>query len=67
MPPGNLPHHPGHRQIGHGQNGLDAVDVLADKPQAAPHIDEAVHITKSTTVESLEHDLFLSDLAWRLK
>ena len=28
---------------------------------------EFVHITKSTTVESLEHDLFLSDLAWRLK
>ena len=28
---------------------------------------EFVHITKETTVESLEHDLFLSDLAWKLK
>ncbi|MCI9240310.1 L-arabinose isomerase [Oscillibacter sp.] len=28
---------------------------------------EFVHITKDTTVESLEHDLFLSDLAWKLR
>jgi L-arabinose isomerase len=28
---------------------------------------EFVHITKGTTVASLEHDLFLSDLAWKLK
>ena len=28
---------------------------------------EFVHITKDTTVESLEHELFLSDLAWKLK
>ena len=28
---------------------------------------EFVHITRDTTVESLEHDLFLSDLAWKLK
>ena len=28
---------------------------------------EFVHITTGTTVESLEHDLFLSDLAWKLK
>ncbi|NBI68287.1 L-arabinose isomerase [Pseudoflavonifractor sp. 60] len=28
---------------------------------------EFVHIGKETTVESLEHDLFLSDLAWKLK
>ena len=28
---------------------------------------EFVHITKDTTVGSLEHDLFLSDLAWKLK
>lgn len=28
---------------------------------------EFVHIGKDTTVESLEHDLFLSDLAWKLK
>ncbi len=28
---------------------------------------EFVHITKETTEESLEHDLFLSDLAWKLK
>ncbi|MCI8810222.1 MAG: L-arabinose isomerase [Oscillibacter sp.] len=28
---------------------------------------EFVHITKDTTVETLEHDLFLSDLAWKLK
>ena len=28
---------------------------------------EFVHIGKDTTLESLEHDLFLSDLAWRLK
>lgn len=28
---------------------------------------EFVHITKDTTLEALEHDLFLSDLAWKLK
>ena len=28
---------------------------------------EFVHITKDTTVERLEHELFLSDLAWKLK
>lgn len=28
---------------------------------------EFVHITKDTTIESLEHDLFISDLAWKLK
>ncbi len=28
---------------------------------------EFVHITKGTTVQNLEHDLFLSDLAWKLK
>ena len=28
---------------------------------------EFVHITKDTTVESLEHDLMLSDLMWKLK
>ena len=28
---------------------------------------EFVHISKDTTVESLEHDLFLSDLAWKLR
>ena len=28
---------------------------------------EFVHIAKDTTVEKLEHDLFLSDLAWKLK
>ena len=28
---------------------------------------EFVHITKGTTQEGLEHDLFLSDLAWKLK
>lgn len=28
---------------------------------------EFVHIGKDTTVEALEHDLFLSDLAWKLK
>ena len=28
---------------------------------------EFVHIGKDTTVESLEHDLFLSDLAWKLR
>lgn len=28
---------------------------------------EFVHISKDTTVEALEHDLFLSDLAWKLK
>ena len=28
---------------------------------------EFVHIGKDTTVEELEHDLFLSDLAWKLK
>ena len=28
---------------------------------------EFVHIGKDTTLESLEHDLFLSDLAWRLR
>ena len=28
---------------------------------------EFVHITKDTTVESLERDLFLADLAWKWK
>jgi len=28
---------------------------------------EFVHITKDTTVESLEEKLFLNDLAWKLK
>ena len=28
---------------------------------------EFVHITKDTTLEAMEHDLFLSDLAWKLK
>lgn len=28
---------------------------------------EFVHITKDTTVESLEEQLFLNDLAWKLK
>lgn len=28
---------------------------------------EFVHITKDTTVEKLEHDLFLADLAWKLR
>ena len=28
---------------------------------------EFVHIGKETTVEGLEHDLFLSDIAWKLK
>ena len=28
---------------------------------------EFVHIGRDTTVEALEHDLFLSDLAWKLK
>ena len=28
---------------------------------------EFVHIGKDTTIDALEHDLFLSDLAWKLK
>lgn len=28
---------------------------------------EFVHITKGTTLDGLEHDLFLSDLAWKLR
>ena len=28
---------------------------------------EFVHITAGTTLENLEHDLFLSDLAWKLR
>ncbi len=28
---------------------------------------EFVHITKDTTLESLEHELFLNDLAWKLR
>lgn len=28
---------------------------------------EFVHITNETTVEKLEQDLFLADLAWKLK
>lgn len=28
---------------------------------------EFVHITRDTTPEALEHDLFLSDLAWKLR
>lgn len=44
-------------------------DVAAEqmKDWAAMLDIEFVHITKDTTVESLEHDLFLSDLAWKLK
>nr|WP_325238684.1 L-arabinose isomerase [uncultured Oscillibacter sp.] len=44
-------------------------DVTAEqmKDWAAMLDIEFVHITKDTTVESLEHDLFLSDLAWKLK
>ena len=28
---------------------------------------EFVHITKDTTVDSLEKELFLNDLAWKLR
>lgn len=28
---------------------------------------EFVHITKDTTIEGLKKELFLSDLAWKLK
>ena len=28
---------------------------------------EFVHITKDTTVKGLEYELFLNDLAWKLK
>jgi L-arabinose isomerase len=28
---------------------------------------EFVHINKDTTVEKLEQDLFLADIAWKLK
>lgn len=44
-------------------------DVTAEQMQDwARMMDiEFVHIGKDTTVESLEHDLFLSDLAWKLK
>ena len=44
-------------------------DVSAEqmKDWAAMLDIEFVHITKGTTVESLEHDLFLSDLAWKFK
>lgn len=44
-------------------------DVTAEqmKDWAAMMDIEFVHITRDTTVESLEHDLFLSDLAWKLK
>ena len=28
---------------------------------------EYVHITKDTTLEALEHELFLNDLAWKLR
>ena len=28
---------------------------------------EFVHITTDTTVEGLEHELFLSDLVWKLE
>ena len=28
---------------------------------------EFVHITKDTTVESLEKELFLNDIAWKLR
>ena len=44
-------------------------DVTADQMRDwARMMDiEFVHIGKGTTVEELEHDLFLSDLAWKLK
>ena len=44
-------------------------DVTAEqmKDWAAMLDIEFVHITKDTTVESLENDLFLADLAWKLK
>lgn len=44
-------------------------DVTADQMKDwANMMDiEFVHITKDTTVESLEQQLFLNDLAWKLK
>ena len=38
-----LPHDAGYRQVGHGQNGLDAVDILEDQPQTSAHIHKAYH------------------------
>lgn len=44
-------------------------DVTAEQMRdwAAMMEIEFVHISKDTTPERLEHDLFLSDLAWKLK
>lgn len=44
-------------------------DVTAEQMRDWAHMMdvEFVHIGRDTTVENLEHDLFLSDLAWRLK
>lgn len=38
-----LPHYPRHGQIGHGQDRLDAVDILANEAQTVAHINEADH------------------------
>ena len=48
-----LPHHAGHRQIGHGHDGLDAVDILHDQPQAAAHVDQRSHY--GVALLALEH------------
>ena len=44
-------------------------DVTAEQMRdwAAMMDIEFVHITNETTVEKLEQDLFLADLAWKLK
>ena len=48
---------------------LSTYDVTADQMKDWANMMgiEFVHITKDTTVESLEQQLFLNDLAWKLK
>ena len=42
-------------------------DVTAEQMKDWANMLDIGSVTKDTTVESLEHDLFLSDLAWKLK
>ena len=53
----------------HGCRTVLSYDVTAEMMQDwARMMDiEFVHITKDTTVEGLEYELFLNDLAWKLK
>ena len=61
------------RWVGSGLVGIDGLEagevVTAEqmKDWARMMDIEFVHINKDTTIDALEHDLFLSDLAWKLE